>query len=64
MAMLTNASSAGTRMGTPAGRWVLLATIAGSGMAMLDATVMNIALPSIGRDFAADFQTLQWIINA
>lgn len=51
-------------MGTPAGRWVLLATIAGSGMAMLDATVMNIALPSIGRDFAADFQTLQWIINA
>ena len=51
-------------MGTPAGRWVLLATIFGSGMAMLDATVVNIALPSIGRDFGADFQTLQWIVNA
>lgn len=51
-------------MGTPAGRWVLLATISGSGMAMLDATVVNIALPSIGRDFTADFRTLQWIINA
>jgi EmrB/QacA subfamily drug resistance transporter len=51
-------------MGTPAGRWVLLATIAGSGMAMLDATVVNIALPSIGREFSADFRTLQWIINS
>jgi EmrB/QacA subfamily drug resistance transporter len=51
-------------MGTPAGRWVLLATISGSGMAMLDATVVNIALPSIGRDFGADFGTLQWIVNA
>ncbi|HEX4101010.1 MAG TPA: MFS transporter [Pseudonocardiaceae bacterium] len=51
-------------MGTPAGRWVLLATISGSGMAMLDATVVNIALPSIGRDFGADFRTLQWIVNA
>ncbi|MGH3873202.1 MAG: MFS transporter [Pseudonocardiaceae bacterium] len=51
-------------MGTPAGRWVLLATIAGSGMAMLDATVVNIALPSIGRDLGAGFGTLQWIINA
>jgi EmrB/QacA subfamily drug resistance transporter len=51
-------------MGTPAGRWVLLATISGSGMAMLDATVVNIALPAIGRDFTADFRTLQWIINA
>jgi EmrB/QacA subfamily drug resistance transporter len=51
-------------MGTPTGRWVLLATISGSGMAMLDATVVNIALPSIGREFGADFRTLQWIINA
>ncbi|MGH3836774.1 MAG: MFS transporter [Pseudonocardiaceae bacterium] len=51
-------------MDTPAGRWVLLATISGSGMAMLDATVVNIALPSIGRDLGADFRTLQWIVNA
>lgn len=51
-------------MGTPAGRWVLLATICGSGMAMLDATVVNIALPSIGHDFGAGFRTLQWIVNA
>src|SRR5262249_15487727 len=52
------------RMGTPAGRWVLLATILGSGMAMLDATVVNIALPAIGRDLHASFRTLQWTVNA
>jgi EmrB/QacA subfamily drug resistance transporter len=51
-------------MGTPAARWVLLATISGSGLAMLDATVVNIALPAIGRDLDADFATLQWIVNA
>jgi EmrB/QacA subfamily drug resistance transporter len=62
--MVANPLQVGVRMGTPAGRWVLLATISGSGMAMLDATVVNIALPSIGREFAADFQTLQWIVNA
>ncbi|MGH3670164.1 MAG: MFS transporter, partial [Pseudonocardiaceae bacterium] len=62
--MVANALPVGVRMGTPAGRWVLLATISGSGMAMLDATVVNIALPSIGREFSANFQSLQWIVNA
>lgn len=62
--MVTTPPAVGARMGTPAGRWVLLATILGSGMAMLDATVVNIALPSIGRDFGAGFVTLQWIVNA
>ncbi|HEY2763115.1 MAG TPA: MFS transporter [Pseudonocardiaceae bacterium] len=51
-------------MSTPAGRWVLLATIGGSGMAMLDATVVNIALPTIGRDLGTDFESLQWVVNA
>ena len=36
------------RLKTGAGRWVLLATVLGSGLAMLDATVVNIALPTIG----------------
>ena len=62
--MVMNPPSAGARMGTPAGRWVLLATISGSGMAMLDATVVNIALPSIAGDLDTDFRTLQWIVNA
>ncbi len=50
-------------MGTATGRWVLLATVGGSGMAMLDTTVVNVALRRIGRDLGADFTTLQWIIN-
>lgn len=46
------------------GRWVLAATVLGSGMAMLDATVVNIALPTIGRDLDADLEALQWVVNA
>ncbi|HEY6425457.1 MAG TPA: MFS transporter [Pseudonocardiaceae bacterium] len=63
-AMVMTPPAAGVRMGTPAGRWVLLATVSGSGIALLDATVVNIALPSIARDLRADFTTLQWIVNA
>ncbi len=51
------------RMGTGAGRWVLAATIAGSSLAMLDATVVNVALARIGEDFGAGFVALQWISN-
>ncbi|WP_098959152.1 MFS transporter [Pseudonocardia sp. N23] len=52
------------RLRTPAGRWVLLATVLGSGMAMLDGTVVNVALERIGRDFGAGFTGLQWTVNA
>jgi MFS family permease len=52
------------RMGTPQGRWVLLATVLGSGVAMLDATVVNIALNHIGADLHAGFAGLQWTVNA
>ena len=52
------------RVGTNAGRWVLLATVLGSGLAMLDATVVNIALPTIGRDFDTGLSSLQWVVNA
>lgn len=46
------------------GRWVLFATVVGSGMAMIDATVVNVALPSIGADFQVEFAALQWTITA
>ena len=45
------------------GRWVLLATVLGSALAFIDATVVNIALPSIGRDLNADAAGLQWTVN-
>ncbi|MFF5080571.1 MFS transporter [Actinoplanes sp. NPDC000266] len=51
------------RYSTPAGRWVLLATVLGSSLAFIDSTVVNIALPEIGRDLGADAAGLQWTIN-
>jgi EmrB/QacA subfamily drug resistance transporter len=52
------------RYGTSSARWVLLATILGSGLASLDATVVNIALPSIGRELHVGLTGLQWTSNA
>ncbi|QTE29472.1 MFS transporter [Pengzhenrongella sicca] len=51
------------RYGEPAGRWVLLATVLGSGMAFVDATVVNIALPHIGAELDASAAALQWTVN-
>lgn len=45
------------------GRWVLVATILGSGIAGLTATVVNVALPAIGRDLDTTTAGLQWILN-
>jgi EmrB/QacA subfamily drug resistance transporter len=51
------------RYGTAAGRWVLLATVLGSSLAFIDATVVNIALPTIGRNLNASAADLQWTVN-
>jgi len=55
---------AGLRYAEPAGRWVLAATVLGSSIAFLDATVVNIALPAIGRDLGAGVTGLTWTVNA
>ena len=60
----TTASDDGLRMGTAAGRWVLLTTVLGSGLALLDSTVVNVALERVGADFGASFAGLQWTVNA
>jgi EmrB/QacA subfamily drug resistance transporter len=52
------------RMGTAPARWVLLATVLGSSLVMLDATVVNVALPRLGADLDAGFGGLQWVVNA
>ncbi|NJP88063.1 MFS transporter [Nonomuraea sp. FMUSA5-5] len=46
------------------GRWILFATVLGSGLAMLDSTVVNVALPFLGRELDAGMAGLQWTINA
>src|SRR5438309_9015116 len=45
------------------GRTALVATVAASAMASLDATVVNLALPRIGRDFGAGISALQWVLT-
>ncbi|MEU0456641.1 MFS transporter [Streptomyces sp. NPDC006129] len=52
------------RLASPQGRWILLTTVLGSSMALLDSTVVNVALPRIGRDLDADLAALQWTVNA
>jgi EmrB/QacA subfamily drug resistance transporter len=45
------------------GRWVLTIAVLGSGIAFLDGTVVNVALPDIGRDLDASTSQLQWMLN-
>ena len=45
------------------GRWVVAVTVLGSGIAALDATVVNIALPTIGREFHVGVGALQWVMS-
>lgn len=41
----------------------LVATIIGSGIVILDGTVVNLALPHIASDMGASFSDLQWIVD-
>jgi len=62
-ASATAAAGEEIHFGTAKGRWVLLATVLGTGVAMLDATVVNVALPRMGEDLGAGISGLQWILN-
>jgi MFS family permease len=43
---------------------VLAATVLGSSMVMLDSTVVNVALPTIGKHLSASLADLQWTVTA
>ena len=45
-------------------RWVLLATIMGSSLAFLEASVINVALPAIQDGLTASVSQMQWIATA
>lgn len=40
-----------------------LVIVAGTVMAILDTTIVNVALETLGRDFATDLSTIQWVIT-
>src|SRR6185295_4246698 len=45
-------------------RWILTATILGSAMAIVDGTVVNVALPVLQKSIGADVTQAQWIVDA
>ncbi len=45
------------------GRMMLAGVILGSGVAILDGSVVNVALRTIGRDLGASLAQLQWVVN-
>ncbi|GIG27788.1 MFS transporter [Cellulomonas marina] len=45
------------------GRWVLTATVLGSALAFVDATVVIVALPHLAADLGAGTAQLQWTVN-
>jgi EmrB/QacA subfamily drug resistance transporter len=51
------------RYRSAAGRWVIAVSVLGSGVAAIDATVVGIALPTIGRDFHVGVGALQWVVT-
>ena len=46
------------------GRWVLAATIVGSSMALIDSTVVNVALPVLQTELKATVADVQWIVES
>jgi EmrB/QacA subfamily drug resistance transporter len=60
---VTEAAVGVVRLGTRGGRAVIAAATLGSGIAMLDGTVVNVALKTIGEDLDASLAELQWVTN-
>ncbi len=51
--------------GAPANRWIVLVIVCfAQFMVVLDATIVNVALPSIQRDLGFSAADLQWVINS
>lgn len=50
-------------LASSSGRWLIVATVLGSGIAFLDGTVVNVALPTIGRELGGGLSTQQWVLD-
>ncbi|NVJ07951.1 MFS transporter [Myxococcus sp. AM001] len=62
--MATTAPDTSVAYDSPRGRGVLLASVLGSGMAFLDSTAVNVALPAMGRELHTGLSGLQWAVDA
>lgn len=58
-------TAAGDRLvlSSATGRWTIAASVVGSGAVFLESTIVTVALPAIGREFAVGLGGLQWILD-
>ncbi|HZR53163.1 MAG TPA: MFS transporter [Streptosporangiaceae bacterium] len=54
---------AGLRLSSAAGRWLIAAAALGSGLAFLDSTVVNVALPAIRRELGGGLSVQEWVLD-
>ncbi|HEX3158609.1 MAG TPA: MFS transporter [Gemmatimonadaceae bacterium] len=59
----TSADTGGLALDSAAGRWVVAATVLGSGAVFVEGSVVNVALPAIARDLRLGMAGLQWVLN-
>src|SRR5262245_52501298 len=60
---MTTAGAPALSYSSARGRWVLVITVLGWGFAARDATVVNIALPTIWPEFHTGIAALQWVMT-
>src|SRR5580698_9206886 len=51
-------------LGSKAGKWIMVSAILASSMAFIDATALNVVLPSLQKGLGATGTDLFWILNA
>ncbi len=61
---IIRSASSNSPCGPKQGVWVLAATIAGSSMAFIDSTVVNVALPALQNNFGATVVGVQWVVES
>ncbi len=60
---MNTATGPSLRLSSPSGRWLIVAAALGSGVAFLDGSVVNVALPAIGSELGGGFSVLQWVLD-
>jgi DHA2 family methylenomycin A resistance protein-like MFS transporter len=63
MSISAPSKQAGAVTGRPGKAWVLLAVSLGQFLIQLDLTIVNVALPAIGRDLGTSVSGLQWVVD-
>jgi MFS transporter, DHA2 family, methylenomycin A resistance protein len=63
MSISAAVNQAGTAAGRPRKAWILLAVSLGQFLIQLDLTIVNVALPAVGRDLGTSVPGLQWVVD-